>query len=165
MGRTHGRVWPYRAASPAAVPMRLAQALLLAVAFLAVSGCDAVSDTEPYAGLMYVGLWTLEENETVLRVEAENEPGCRVPLHYVVDESSAERLHVRVLGVGRQRPVTACAANYAPPSAEIALPFQAQGTFPIHVTHNGSTDEYQYNVGDAGATLEAVRTSTTRLRG
>lgn len=135
--------------------------LALLVLFVAVAvGCDSGAVVDPYAGVIVVSLAPTAD-EPALQLLAESDTGCNRPLRVRIEEASAQRLQVRVLGI--ERPRGSECRGIIPARALIRLPFREQGTFPVLVTHAGATDEYRYGLGFAGVTFEAIRTSTTRL--
>ena len=159
MGLTGGGVVGFFGFPPAAPPMRL---LLFAFALVA-AGCDSADDDpEPYAGIIEVSLASDADGRTALLLVAVDDTGCNNPL-VVETTGTPTRLAVRVVGI--VRPTGATCLALIPAHATVALPFEAQGDFPVEVDHAGAVDAYAYSLGFAGEALRAVRTSTTRLAG
>lgn len=140
--------------------MRLPLVLCALLAFTAAACDSAGDDPAPYAGIIEVSLARTADEGTGLRLVAVDDTGCQNPLA-VETEATPSSLRVRVVGIV-QPAGPSCHATI-PASAVVPLPFTQQGEFPVEVVHRGATDLYAYSIGFAGETLQAVRTSTTRL--
>lgn len=128
----------------------------LGLALLSFAGCDSAVE-DRYDGIIEVSI-TDESGPLALRLVAVEDTGCNRRL--VLDaRSEADRLGIEVRGLG---PHTAC-DGVIPASETVSLEgVTAEGVL-VEIEHAGATDQYRLDRSGPTATLDAVRTSTTRL--